>query len=45
LPLDRYYEGPGGCLSGTLIVSQTLEEEMSHEEPHGPSGAVSRSGV
>src|SRR4030095_10723074 len=30
LPLDRYYEGPGGCLSGTIIGSHTLEEEMDH---------------
>jgi hypothetical protein len=41
LPLDRYYEGPGGCLSGTIIVSHTLEEEMDHGAPYDPSGSDS----
>jgi hypothetical protein len=39
LPLDRYYEGSGGCLSGTIIVSHALEEEMDHGEPYDPSGS------
>jgi hypothetical protein len=34
---DRYYEGPGGCLSGTLIVSHTREEAMDHGAPNDPS--------
>jgi hypothetical protein len=41
LSLDRYYEGPGGCLSGTIIVSHTLEEEMDHGAPYDPSGSDS----
>src|SRR4029453_14412558 len=41
LPLDRYYEGPGGCLSGTIIVSHTLEEEMDHGAPYDPPGSDS----
>src|SRR6266496_5233017 len=45
LPLDRYYEGPGGCLSGTIIVSHTLEEEMDHGEPSDPAGAGPGSGL
>jgi hypothetical protein len=40
LPLDRYYEGSGGCLSGTIIVSHALEEEMDHGEPYDPSGSA-----
>src|SRR4030095_5682041 len=38
---ERYYEGPGGCLSGTIIVSHTLEEEMDHGAPYDPSGSDS----
>src|SRR5262249_3785066 len=41
VPLDRYYEGPGGCLSGTIIVSHTHEEEMDHGAPYDPSGSDS----
>jgi hypothetical protein len=40
---DRYYEGPGGCLSGTICVSYTLEEEIDYGELSGPSGACSGS--
>jgi hypothetical protein len=39
--VNRYYEGPGGCLSGTIIGSHTLEEEMDHGAPYDPSGSDS----
>src|SRR5262249_345051 len=44
-PLDRYYEGSGGYLSGTICVSHTLEEEMDHGEPSDPSGSGFGSGL